>query len=165
MVTKLNPNVIQDGSISFSKLGESVAVKLIQASGFSETLADVATSGSYNDLLDKPEIPNPVTETTVGGWGFTKNVGTVVDVKLNNTNKSPVDGTIDFGFIHKELVTTEDSNMTLSPNIYYRNTNPYLSSLNISFGGIDNDKIINEYLVEFTTSAAGTTISLQSSIK
>ena len=40
------------------------------------SLAAVATSGSYNDLVDKPKIPNVVTEATVSGWGFTKNTGT-----------------------------------------------------------------------------------------
>lgn len=40
------------------------------------TLATVATSGSYNDLADKPTIPSAVTENTVSGWGFTKNTGT-----------------------------------------------------------------------------------------
>lgn len=38
-------------------------------------LSTVATTGSYNDLKDKPEIPNEVTEETVSGWGFTKNEG------------------------------------------------------------------------------------------
>lgn len=64
------------------------------------SLAAVATSGSYNDLsnkptipseqvnadwnatsgkaqiLNKPTIPSAVTESTVSGWGFTKNTGT-----------------------------------------------------------------------------------------
>lgn len=40
------------------------------------SLAAVATSGSYNDLNDKPTIPSAVTESTVSGWGFTKNTGT-----------------------------------------------------------------------------------------
>ena len=38
--------------------------------------AKVATSGSYNDLSNKPTIPSAVTESTVSGWGFTKNTGT-----------------------------------------------------------------------------------------
>lgn len=42
----------------------------------SVTLSKVATSGSYNDLADKPTIPSAVTENTVSGWGFTKNTGT-----------------------------------------------------------------------------------------
>ena len=41
-----------------------------------ESLAKVATSGSYNDLKNKPTIPSAVTESTVSGWGFTKNTGT-----------------------------------------------------------------------------------------
>lgn len=40
------------------------------------SLAAVATSGSYNDLSNKPTIPSAVTESTVSGWGFTKNTGT-----------------------------------------------------------------------------------------
>ncbi len=66
-------------------------------------LATVATSGSYNDLGDKPTIPSPVTETTVSNWGFTKNTGTVtsVAVKMNSTNKGTVtgSGTIDLGTV------------------------------------------------------------------
>ena len=38
-------------------------------------LADVAKSGSYNDLENKPTIPNAVTEQTIADWGFTKNKG------------------------------------------------------------------------------------------
>ena len=41
-----------------------------------DDLSKVATTGSYNDLKDKPEIPNEVTEETVLDWGFTKNKGT-----------------------------------------------------------------------------------------
>lgn len=39
------------------------------------TLAPVATSGSYNDLSDKPTIHDTITESTVSEWGFTKNTG------------------------------------------------------------------------------------------
>ena len=44
----------------------------------SDELASVATSGSYDDLKNKPTIPKAVTEETVSGWGFTKNNGTYV---------------------------------------------------------------------------------------
>ena len=40
------------------------------------SLASVAKSGSYNDLSNKPTIPSAVTESTISGWGFTKNTGT-----------------------------------------------------------------------------------------
>ena len=35
-------------------------------------------SGSFNDLTDVPPIPTQVTESTVSGWGFTKNTGTYI---------------------------------------------------------------------------------------
>lgn len=49
-------------------------------------LATVATSGSYSDLSNKPTIPSAVTETTVSGWGFTKNTGTITGVSANGTS-------------------------------------------------------------------------------
>ena len=61
------------------------------------SLAKVATSGSYNDLSNKPTIPSAVTESTVSGWGFTKNTGTVTGVKVNGSTKSPSSGTVDIG--------------------------------------------------------------------
>lgn len=39
-------------------------------------LANIAKTGSYDDLINKPTIPSAVTESTVSGWGFTKNTGT-----------------------------------------------------------------------------------------
>jgi hypothetical protein len=87
----------------------------------SDSLAKVATSGSYNDLsnkptipaaqvnadwnatsgkaqiLNKPIIPAAVTESTVSGWGFTKNNGTVTKVKVNGVEKSPTNGIVDLG--------------------------------------------------------------------
>jgi len=40
------------------------------------TLHKVAKTGTYSDLIGKPTIPSEVTESTVSGWGFTKNTGT-----------------------------------------------------------------------------------------
>lgn len=167
------------------------------------TLAKVATSGSYNDLSNKPTIPSAVTESTVSGWGFTKNTGTyskpsagipkadlasavqtslgkadtalqsytekytgtVTGVKINGTTKNPSSGVVDLGYINKQLSTSTSSSMTLSPNIYYRNTSTSLSTLTIKLGSVSNSNIINEYFVEFTTSSSGTTVSLPSTIK
>lgn len=41
-------------------------------------LAMVAKSGNYSDLNNTPTIPDVVTESTVSGWGFTKDKGQVV---------------------------------------------------------------------------------------
>lgn len=61
----------QDLSSIIASIEQQIAGKMD-----SVTLAKVATSGSYNDLADKPTIPSAVTENTVSGWGFTKNTGT-----------------------------------------------------------------------------------------
>lgn len=85
----------QDLSSIIASIEQQIAGKMDKV-----TLATVATSGSYNDLSDKPTIPSEqvnadwnatsgkaqilnkptiptaVTESTVSGWGFTKNMGT-----------------------------------------------------------------------------------------
>ena len=85
----------QDLSSIITSIEQQMASKMDKV-----TLATVATSGSYNDLsnkpsipaeqvnadwnatsgkaqiLNKPTIPSAVTESTVSGWGFTKNTGT-----------------------------------------------------------------------------------------
>lgn len=57
-----------------------------------------ATSGLAS-ILNKPTIPEAVTESTVSGWGFTKNAGTVTAVKVNNTTYNPTSGVVDLGTI------------------------------------------------------------------
>ena len=61
----------QDLSGIIASIEQQIAGKMDKV-----TLATVATSGSYNDLSNKPTIPSAVTESTVSGWGFTKNTGT-----------------------------------------------------------------------------------------
>lgn len=61
----------QDLSSIIASIEQQIAGKMDKV-----TLATVATSGSYNDLSNKPTIPSAVTESTVSGWGFTKNTGT-----------------------------------------------------------------------------------------
>ena len=91
--------------------------------------------------------------------------GTVTGVKINGATKNPSSGVVDLGYINKQLSTSTSSSMTLSPNIYYRNTSTSLSTLTITLGSVSNSNIINEYFVEFTTRSAGTTVSLPSTIK
>ena len=73
------------------------------------TLAKVATSGSYNDLTNKPTIPSAVTETTVSGWGFTKNAGTITGIKMNGASKG-TSGVVDLGTV----LTTPGTGLSLS---------------------------------------------------
>jgi hypothetical protein len=91
--------------------------------------------------------------------------GTVTSVTVDGLSKTPSNGVVNLGYVNKQLLTSTSSSMTLSPNIYYRNTNTSLSTLTITLGSVSNSDIINEYFVEFTTSSSGTTISLPSTIK
>jgi hypothetical protein len=91
--------------------------------------------------------------------------GSVTSIKVDNVSKTPSNGVVDLGYINKKLTTSTSSSMTLSPNVYYRNTSTSLSSLTITLGSVSNSNIINEYFVEFTTRSAGTTISFPSSVK
>lgn len=40
-----------------------------------------------------------VTESTVSGWGFTKNQGTVTNIVMNSSTKAPVNGSVNLGTI------------------------------------------------------------------
>ena len=112
-----------------------------------------------------------VTSVTVNGSSKTPSSGVVdignvaTSVKVDGVSKTPSNGVVDAGYVNKQLITSTSSTMTLSPNIYYRNTSTSLSTLTITLGSITNSYIINEYFVEFTTSSSGTTISLPSTIK
>ena len=112
-----------------------------------------------------------VTSVKVNGSSKTPSSGVVdignvaTSVKVDGVSKTPSNGVVDAGYVNKQLITSTSSRMTLSPNIYYRNTSTSLSTLTITLGSIANSNIINEYFVEFTTSSSGTTISLPSTIK
>lgn len=74
------------------------------------SLSAVATSGSYNDLSNKPSIPN---EATVSGWGFTKNTGTVTRVAMKvptglSVSGSPItaSGTLAISFANGYSIPT-----------------------------------------------------------
>lgn len=67
-----------------------------------------AATSSANGLMsstDKSKLDGiaagatKVTESTVSGWGFTKNAGTVTAVKINGTSKNPSNGVVDLGTV------------------------------------------------------------------
>lgn len=64
-------------------------------------LAAVATSGDYDDLSNKPTIPSAVTESTVSGWGFTKNAG--------NVGSTTVSSIVTLTEAQYEALSTKDS--------------------------------------------------------
>ena len=76
-ITGIKMNGASKGTSGVVDLGTVItAHQDISGKADKSSLAVVATSGSYNDLSNKPTIPAAVTESTVSGWGFTKNTGT-----------------------------------------------------------------------------------------
>ena len=76
-ITGITMNGASKGTSGVVDLGTVItAHQDISGKADKSSLATVATSGSYNDLSNKPTIPSAVTESTVSGWGFTKNTGT-----------------------------------------------------------------------------------------
>lgn len=130
---------------------------------YSSTINDgiVRVTKIYTDFAFYQSVV--INEYNLNGSGSSS--GTVTSVKINGVNKSPSNGVVDLGYVNKQLSTSTSSSMTLSPNIYYRNTNTSLSSLTITFSGASNSNILNEYFIEFTTASSGTTIGLPMNIK
>ena len=100
-----------------------------------------------------------------GTSGSSSSGSAITSIKINNVSKTPSNGVVDLGYVSKQLSTSTSSSMTLSPNIYYRNTSTSLSTFTITLGSVSNSNILNEYFVEFTTRSTGTTVSLPSSVK
>lgn len=65
-------------------------------------LHKVAKTGNYNDLSNTPSIPAAVTESTVSGWGFTKNTGTITGIKMNGGSKG-TSGVVDLGTVITDI--------------------------------------------------------------
>ena len=124
------------------------------------SLATVATSGSYNDLsnkptipaeqvnadwnatsgkaqiLNKPTIPSAVTESTVSGWGFTKNAGTITGIKMNGASKG-TSGVVDLGTVitaHQDISGKQDK-LVSGTNIKTINGTSILGSGDITISG------------------------------
>lgn len=142
--------------------GRTVEEAITSSVGGSGGTIDTSNLATKDELAQKQDIISDIDTIRTNAANYK---GTVTSVKINGQSKSPSSGVVDLGYINKQLSTSTSSSMTLSPNIYYRNTSTSLSSLTITLGSVSNPNIINEYFVEFTTRSAGTTVSLPSTIK
>lgn len=170
---------------TFMSDGRTVEEAVSGMSGGSGGTIDTSNLATKTELAQKQDVisdidtirtnaanyKGTVTGVKINGSTKSPSSGTVdigsvaTSVKINGQSKSPSSGVVDLGYINKQLSTSTSSSMTLSPNIYYRNTSTSLSTLTITLGSVSNSNIINEYFVEFTTRSAGTTVSLPSTIK
>lgn len=174
---ELGDVVVPDGQAPTVKLENYYTKQEIDGKGYvsSSQLSTVATSGNYNDLSNKPTIPSAVTESTVSGWGFTKNTGTysipqggipktdlagavqtslskadtalqsyteqykgtVTEVKINGTTKSPSNGVVNLGTVitsHQDISGKQDKLISGS-NIKTVNGESLLGTGNITISG------------------------------
>lgn len=130
--------------------GHAKATYMSNGSTVEDAINSINTGGSTN-------TSNYYTKEQIDAKGYLTDVKTINGISLAGS------GNISIG--NKALSTTTATSMTLTPNVYHRNTNTNLSSLAITLGEITDSTILNEYFVEFTTRTAGTTISLPSNIK
>lgn len=105
-------------------------------------LATVATSGSYNDLSNKPDIP-------------------IMPTKLSDLEN-------DEGYITEDNVAynivnhgTTDTTFEITPNMFH--VWGEVGSLTITFGA-ETEGIMNEYAFQFTSGDAATTLTLPSDL-
>ena len=142
--------------------GRTVEEAVSGMSGGSGGTIDTSNLATKDELAQKQDVISDIDTIRSNAANYK---GTVTSVKIDNVSKSQSSGVVDLGYVNKKLQTSTSSSMSLSPNIYYRNTSTSLSSLTITLGSASNSNIINEYFVEFTTSSSGTTVSLPSTIK
>lgn len=82
-------------------------------------LHKVAKTGTYSDLIGTPTIPAAVTESTVSGWGFTKNAGTITGITMNGSSKG-TSGVVNLGTVlteHQTLKTINNESIVGSGNL------------------------------------------------
>jgi hypothetical protein len=147
---------------TFMSDGRTVEEAVSGMSGGSGETIDISNLATKDELAQKQDIISDIDTIRTNAANYK---GTVTSVKVDNVSKTPSSGAVDLGYVNKKLTTSTSSSMSLSPNIYYRNTSTSLLTLTITLGSVSNSNIINEYFVEFTTRSGGTTVSLPSGIK
>lgn len=137
-------------------------------------LSDGSTvEDKINEILENEnDLTNYYTKDEIENKGYankselnSKQETLVSGTNVKTINGQSILGSGDLKIATMPLSTSTSSTMSLSPNIYYRNTSTSLTSLSISLGNVTDNTIINEYFIEFTTSSNGTTISLPNTIK
>lgn len=169
------------------------------------SLAEVATSGSYDDLsdkptipaeqvnadwnamsgkaqiLNKPTIPAAVTESTVSGWGFTKNTGTyskpssgipksdlasAVQTSLGKADTAVQPADI-ANFADKASYTSQSgvTSATIQPNTF--TDFGEVASLAITLGSVASDAPLEKRMFgfQFTSGTTATTLTLPDTVK
>ena len=173
-ITEVKMNGASKGTSGVVDLGTVITEHQdISGKADKNSLSTVATSGSYNDLKDKPTIPSAVTESTVRGWGFTKNTGTYSKPSTGipksdlasdvQTSLGKADTAIQNENYPVVSIDASTTSVTMNPNTYYKRASSG-SALTVSLASPSKADIQNEYVLEIECSAA-ITLTLPNTIK
>ena len=110
----------------------------------------------------------PVTEQAIINWGFTKNTGTITEVKMNNVSKG-TSGVVDLGNVLTEAPKvsivnhgTADTTLELTPNVLHKWGEVLELSLSLPIASTTS---VDFFMVEFVSGATATTLTLPESVK
>ena len=92
----------------------------------------VTSGGVYTALSNKADASDIPTESTVSGWGFTKNAGTITGITMNGASKG-TSGVVDLGTViteHQSLTNYVQKSQTsgLLKNDGTVDTNAYITA-------------------------------------
>lgn len=124
-VITINSTGVEAGDIDLSgyKIKQSA---IPDPSVTNETSTTFISSISQDDngviTATKKKLPAGVTESTVSGWGFTKNTGTVTSVKINGSTKTPTNGVVDLGSDYATQTWVTNRGYKTTDNNYYPTT-------------------------------------------
>lgn len=92
-------------SIGFSKFANAGYLYTDKNGYLQKGSAATTSNAGLMSAADKSKLDGiaanatAVSSSTVSGWGFTKNAGTVTAVKINGTSKNPTNGIVDLGTV------------------------------------------------------------------
>lgn len=175
-------SIIGSGDITIE--GGSESVDLSDYYTKTEVDAKGYLTAIPEEYVTVDELPAAVTETTVARWGFTKNVGTIVGVRMNGVVVGTA-GYVDLGTVlteHQEVSAVAKSGdyadllnaptdiatatqridmrgsitgvRQLSPNIMYDWSGISKESLTIPGLGAGNSAYDNKWMVRFSTASS-----------
>ena len=142
--------------------GRTVEEAIISSTGGSGGTIDTSNLATKDELAQKQDIISDIDTIRTNAANYK---GTVTSIVINGVTMLPSYGAVDLGPVNKPVSQNTGTSMSLQPNIYYINPITSLRVLTITLAPVNNNAIINEYFVEFTTSSSGTTVKFPSTVK
>lgn len=126
-----------------------------------------SANGSPNGVFT--ELPSSsITEKEIADLGFTKNNGTITEVKMNGVSKG-TSGVVDLGEVLTEVPKigivehgTNDTTYELTPNKLHKWGT--VSALNLSLPEVSSETV-DFFMVEFVSGTTATTLTLPETVK